>query len=93
MSTAKDGIDIDLINEAIDASIEFEALMDSIDFNSYLLEANEKIEVNETSFKKQYDSMIQEACKIADDIIKKPETNSIILQLFNIKKERLEARK
>ncbi len=35
MSTAKDGIDIDLINEAIDASIKFESLMEKIDFNSW----------------------------------------------------------
>ena len=41
---AKNGNDINsLIKEAIDASIEFEKLMDSIDFNSYLEEDKNNI--------------------------------------------------
>lgn len=59
------------IHEAIDASIAFEALMDSIDFNSYLLEDQEVDSVKETARYQTYKNMIDKASKCCEDIIKK----------------------
>ncbi len=60
-----------LIKKAIDASIEFEELMDSIDFNSYLEEEKEEPAVMQTERYKKYKSKIEEACESCENIIKK----------------------
>lgn len=96
---AKRGNDINqLIKEAIDASVEFEALMDSTDFNSYLEEEKEEPAVMQTERYKKYKSKVEEACESCENIIKRSsdENNlaqSLIVKLFEAKKIRLEARK
>lgn len=60
-----------LIKNAIEASIDFEVLMDSIDFNSYLLEDQEVHSVKESSRYQTYKNMIEKASECCEDIIKK----------------------
>jgi len=87
-----------LIKEAIDVSIDFEALMDSIDFNSYLEEEKKDTAVMQTERYKKYKSKVEEARESCENIIKKiPEEirniDSLISKLFEAKKIRLEGRK
>lgn len=60
-----------LINKAIDASIVFEALMDSIDFNSYLPEEEEWGEVKKTERYRTYKSMLRNALKPCEKVVDK----------------------
>jgi len=90
---AKNGEDIKgLINDAIEASIKFEELMDSIDFNSYLLK-EEVSEVVATTRYKIYENYITKAGDVADNISIKSKNNKILKALFKAKKDRLDARK
>ena len=72
---------ISLINKAIDASIDFEELMDSIDFNSYLLEEDEDKKVKETEGYKKYECSIRKASGYCENII----DEEIIDEIKNIK--------
>lgn len=67
---AKKGNDMNrLINEAIDASIEFEALMDSIDFNSYLPEKQERDDVKQTERYQIYKDRVRKVLRSCQDVI------------------------
>jgi predicted negative regulator of RcsB-dependent stress response len=70
LSENKNNID-DLIKEAIDASLKFEAIMDSIDFNSYLPEDQKSCEVKDTPLYKNYIKMVEKASNRCKNIIKK----------------------
>ena len=66
----KKGDDItSLIKKAIDASTKFEALMDSIDFNSYLPEEEEKAEIKKTNRYHAYRNMLKKAFKSCQDVV------------------------
>ena len=58
-----------LIKNAIDASIKFEELMDSIDFNSYLSEKDEDNEVKKTNEYQEYNRRVKEANEYCENII------------------------
>lgn len=58
-----------LIKNAIDASIKFEELMDSIDFNSYLSEKDEDDEVKKTNEYQEYNRRVKKANKYCENII------------------------
>lgn len=94
---AEERNDVRLISEAIDASIDFEELMDSIDFNSYLPEKEETEEIKGSPKYVIYQDMVGRADKIAENIIGKTANKNLndelIKQLFEAKKNRLEARK
>ena len=90
---AKEAPAKNLINTAIEASLKFEEYMDSIDFNSYLLPAEEKSEVKCTKRYKNYLSKIGEAKSTLHLMLKKANANEIIKCLFEAKNARLEARK
>lgn len=81
-----------LINTAIDASTDFEKYMESIDFNSYLLDDEEKIEISATSRFKTYNEQIRKAKKEIDKGLGIVWENDIITNLFNAKAIRLKAR-
>ncbi len=85
------------IKQAIGATLEFEKLMDSIDFNSYLAKKEEKIRKNGPGWKlyDNYLSNIQEAEDVCMKFTKQENTlptEFIIRDLFKAKKTRLDAR-
>lgn len=61
----------DLIKEAINASIEFDALMDRIDFNSYLPNDDKNIKPNSPDYQKykNYKNLVDQVEKLCDDVI------------------------
>ncbi len=97
-----------LIKNAIEASIDFELLMDSIDFNSYLEEEVDK-EVRTSKAYVSYIEKTEKASKCLDKILNKIDVNvkeasfipyddrsrtqHLIFTLFEMKSIRLQARK
>lgn len=82
----------EVINEAILRSLEFEEIVEKIDFNSYLLPSIEKQEVKDSHSYKIYESRINQATEKIERVLKN-HTNEIIGALFEAKLLRLEARK
>jgi hypothetical protein len=61
-----------LIIDAIGASLQFETIMDSIDFNSYFPEEQEEKDIKQTSRYKNYRKMVEKkALRICENIIRK----------------------
>ena len=58
-----------LINKAINVSFKFEALMDSIDFNSYLPEDEDQPDINNSLKYKTYSSRVEKAHNSCENII------------------------
>ncbi len=69
-----------LINEAIDASIDFEAKMDSIDFNSYLPEDKNQPNDKKPENYDTYESMTKEAQEYCEDAINQLQLSKKIKQ-------------
>jgi len=60
-----------LIKKSIDATLKFENLMDSIDFDSYLEENKEDGNIKDSNGYKLYEKKTKQAFKYCDEIIKK----------------------
>lgn len=67
----KENVINQLIQDAIDASIKFEALMDAIDFNSYLSDEEETDSVRQTNKYQIYEDRVKSALKSCQDVVKK----------------------
>ena len=59
-----------LIKKAIEATLEFEELMDSIDFNSYFPKKEEPNHIRETSRFKIYRTNLLNVLKLCRNVIK-----------------------
>ncbi|MCJ7631019.1 MBL fold metallo-hydrolase [Candidatus Bathyarchaeota archaeon] len=81
------------INEVFKANIEFEAIMDSVDFNSYLPEDANKDHIKKTPKYQVYINKLDVAEKIISNALEMAPKTDFYKQFFGAKKKRLEARK
>ncbi|MBU4349370.1 MBL fold metallo-hydrolase [bacterium] len=77
-----------LIEKANSASLQFETIMDSIDFNSYLLEDQKNGEVKDNPLYKNYIGMVEKASNICKDIIQDIPSNITKINVPNPEKQK-----
>lgn len=88
----REDCDPGLINELFKANIEFEAIMDSVDFNSYLPEDANKDRITKTPQYPVYINKLDVARNIVSNTLKMLPKTDFYNQFFGAKKKRLEAR-